>query len=245
MAQLRPILFMGLLVLSYLMWVEWQKDYGPQPQPQTQSQPVAQVSNTPSADIPLASSQQDSSIPTAGDVPDVNTDVAGMEPATESPVVMQSGGDILTVTTDVLKIGIDLVGGTMVSAKLLDYPVKQEVSEIKVNLLNESGPEMFIAQSGLLSRGAAPNHTSNYQSERMEYTLGQSAEEIRVPLTWVDDSGIQVTKTFIFKRGKYDVTVRHTLSNESNQTWSGTNSLNGIVRAPGPTHRCCWNPFMP
>ena len=31
MANLRPILFMGLLVISYLMWVEWQKDYGPQP----------------------------------------------------------------------------------------------------------------------------------------------------------------------------------------------------------------------
>jgi len=37
MANLRPILFMGLLVLSYLMWVEWQKDYGPKPQPQTQN----------------------------------------------------------------------------------------------------------------------------------------------------------------------------------------------------------------
>ncbi len=32
MANLRPMLFMGLLVLSYLMWVEWQKDYGVQPQ---------------------------------------------------------------------------------------------------------------------------------------------------------------------------------------------------------------------
>jgi len=219
MAQLRPILFMGLLVLSYLMWVEWQKDYGPQPQ--SQSQPVTQVSNTPSADIPLASNSQDNSFPTAGDVPEVKADVPGIAPAIDSPAVMQSGSDILTVTTDVLEVGIDLAGGTMVSAKLLDYPVELEVSEIKVSLLNESGPEMFIAQSGLLSREPAPNHTSNYRSERMEYTLGQSAEEIRVPLTWVDDSGVQVTKTFIFKRGKYDVTVRHTLSNESGQTWSG------------------------
>ena len=219
MAQLRPILFMGLLVLSYLMWVEWQKDYGPQPQ--SQSQPVTQISNTPSADIPLASNSQDNSFPTAGDVPEVKADVPGIAPAIDSPAVMQSGSDILTVTTDVLEVGIDLAGGTMVSAKLLDYPVELEVSEIKVSLLNESGPEMFIAQSGLLSREPAPNHTSNYRSERMEYTLGQSAEEIRVPLTWVDDSGVQVTKTFIFKRGKYDVTVRHTLSNESGQTWSG------------------------
>ena len=46
MAQLRPMLFMGLLVLAYMMWVEWQKDYGVQPQTQTttefaQSSPVS------------------------------------------------------------------------------------------------------------------------------------------------------------------------------------------------------------
>jgi YidC/Oxa1 family membrane protein insertase len=221
MAQLRPILFMGLLVLSYLMWVEWQKDYGPQPQ----SQPATQLNDTSSIDRPLASNSQDTTptmgdIP-AGDIPELNTDVTGIAPATDTPAVMQSANEVLTVTTDVMEVGINLAGGTMVSAKLLDYPVDIEVSEIKVNLLNESGPEMFIAQSGLLSRGPAPNHTSNYQSEKTEYTLGQSAEELRVPLTWVDDSGVHVTKTYIFKRGKYDVTVRHTLSNQSSQTWSG------------------------
>jgi YidC/Oxa1 family membrane protein insertase len=74
----------------------------------------------------------------------------------------------------------------------------------------------------LLSRSAAPNHTSTYQADTMFYTLGESADEIRVPLTWTDNSGIQVTKTLIFKRGKYDITVRHTLSNQNDQTWSGS-----------------------
>jgi len=41
MANLRPMLFMGLLVLSYMMWVEWQKDYGVKPQ----SQPATETSN--------------------------------------------------------------------------------------------------------------------------------------------------------------------------------------------------------
>ena len=43
-----------------------------------------------------------------------------------------------------------------------------------------------------------------------------------MPLTWDDDDGIQVTKTFIFKRGEYDIMVRHTLTNQSGQTWSGS-----------------------
>ena len=218
MANLRPMLFMGLLVLSYLMWVEWQKDYGPQPQPQQQSQPAAPATNassgTPSLPVPA-----DPSIPSAGDLP-THEVVTGQDPVTQA--VMTGGSGVLTVTTDVLEVEIDLVGGTMVSSKLLDYPVELEVSEIKVNLLNSAGPEMFIAQSGLLSREAAPNHTSTYSADTMQYTLSDSADEIRVPLTWSDDSGIKVTKTFIFQRGKYDISVRHTLSNHGTQSWSGS-----------------------
>ena len=33
MGNLRPVLIMGLVFLGYLIWVEWQKDYGPAPQP--------------------------------------------------------------------------------------------------------------------------------------------------------------------------------------------------------------------
>jgi len=218
MANLRPMLFMGLLVLSYLMWVEWQKDYGPQPQPQQQSQPATPAASTspgtPSLPVPA-----DASIPSAGDLPTPDAG-SGQEPVTEA--VMTGGSGLVTVTTDVLEVEIDLVGGTVVSAKLLDYPVDLEVPGIKVNLLNSAGPEMFIAQSGLLSRKAAPNHTSTYSTDTMQYALGDSLDEIRVPLTWNDDSGIKVTKTFVFKRGKYDISVRHTLSNQSLQSWSGS-----------------------
>ena len=42
MGNLRPILIMGLLLLAYMTWVEWQKDYGPAPQPPA---PEAQLSD--------------------------------------------------------------------------------------------------------------------------------------------------------------------------------------------------------
>ncbi len=217
MANLRPMLFMGLLVLSYLMWIEWQKDYGPQPQPQ-----AATDLNQTSFDAPPQPALQDNSVPSTGDLPDLDTGTTSLNPDTGSQAIMTGENELLIVTTDVLKVSIDLVGGTVVSASLLDYPVELEVSEIKVDLLNRHGPEMFIAQSGLLSRESAPNHTSNYSADTMRYTLGQSADELRVPLTWEDGSGIRVTKTFIFKRGQYDITVRHTLSNGSGLGWSGS-----------------------
>ena len=217
MANLRPMLFMGLLVLSYLMWVEWQKDYGPQPQSQTATQAAAT-----SFDAPPVPAPQDNALPLAGDLPTAQTGTDSMDQNMVSQAVMTGESGLLTVTTDVLEVGIDLVGGTVVSARLLDYPVELEVSEIKVDLLSRSGPEMFIAQSGLLSREAAPNHTSIYRADTMQYTLGESTDEIRVPLIWDDGNGIRVTKTFIFKRGQYDIAIRHTLSNESGQSWSGS-----------------------
>jgi YidC/Oxa1 family membrane protein insertase len=216
MANLRPILFMGLIVLAYLMWVEWQKDYGVKPQPAPE---VASSSPVASAPLPMP---EDGSLPTASDLPVASAGDAGLGQELASQAVMTSESDLLTVTTDVLEVGIDLVGGTVVSARLLDYPVDLDVSEIKVDMFTRNGPELYIAQSGLLSRGAAPNHTSEYSASIMEYILGQSADELRVPLTWDDGSGIKVTKTFIFKRGQYDIAVRHTLSNQSGQSWSGS-----------------------
>ncbi len=217
MANLRPMLFMGLLVLSYLMWVEWQKDYGAQPQSQTATQAAAT-----SFDAPPVPAPQDNALPLAGDLPAAQTGTDSMNQDMVSQAVMTGESGLLTVTTDVLEVSIDLVGGTVVSARLLDYPVELEVSEIKVDLLSRSGPEMFIAQSGLLSREAAPNHTSIYRADTMHYTLVESTDEIRVPLMWDDGNGIRVTKTFIFKRGQYDIAIRHTLSNESGQSWSGS-----------------------
>jgi len=216
MANLRPMLFMGLLVLSYLMWVEWQKDYGVKPQ----SQPVTEVANTTLDALPVPGTN--ATVPDAGDLPTPDAGLAGSSEEDISQAVMTGSSDLLSVTTDVLDVKIDLVGGTIVSAKLLNYAVDFDVPGIKVDLFKSAGPELFIAQSGLLSRASAPNHTSTYQSDSMSYSLGESADEIRVPLTWTDGTGIQVTKTLIFKRGKYDIGVRHTLSNQSGETWSGS-----------------------
>jgi len=216
MANLRPMLLMGLLVLSYLMWVEWQKDYGPQPQ----SQPAVATAQSEQDSLP-APVPEDGSVPSVGDLPG-SSGSNNIEQDSDTGAVMSGQGELLTVTTDVFEVGIDLNGGTLVTAKLLDYPVELEVPDIKVDLLNESGPEMFIAQSGLLSRDAAPNHTSSYNADTNQYTLGQNADELRVPLTWIDESGVRVTKTFIFNRGKYDIGVRHTVSNESETNWAGS-----------------------
>jgi len=137
-------------------------------------------------------------------------------------VGISSDHPLVSVSTDVLELAIDLVGGTVVDASLSDYPVTQATPNNKVTLFSSKGENLFIAQSGLLSRQPAPNHTSVYQSTSMNYTLAPGADELRVPLTWLDESGISVTKTFIFRRGHYDIEVRHTITNNSGAPWIGS-----------------------
>jgi YidC/Oxa1 family membrane protein insertase len=215
MANLRPVLFITLIFLGYLLYVEWQKDYGPQPQ----ARPVESTVTTIPQEIPV-SDDIPTRVAVPEDLPGVPQEQAPV--ADESQPVMRSGSPLVKVTTDVLEIGIDLVGGTLVSARLLDYPVAQDTPADKVTMFNPSGVNFFIAQSGLLSQAPAPNHTSAYRSARMEYMLPKGADELRVPLTWNDESGVSVTKTYIFDRGRYDIDVRHTLINNSSENWLGS-----------------------
>jgi YidC/Oxa1 family membrane protein insertase len=219
MGNLRPALAIGLVFLAYMLWVEWQKDYGPQPAP---AEPT-QISDASGQSVPSVPAQMAEDLPSPGEAESAGRQKPGEGvPTIESPAVMTGESHFVRVVTDVLEAEIDLVGGTVVSASLLNYPIVLEEPDNKVNLLSRHGDNMFIAQSGLLSNQAAPNHTSQYNSDRMEYELAEGAQEIRVPLTWQSEDGVQVTKTFIFQRNQYDITVRHQLENRSAEPWSGS-----------------------
>ena len=217
MGNLRPVLLMGLVFLAYLLWVEWQKDYGA---------PPPTTINTPSASSTTPQSVADPAIPSAADLPvagdslqSVGADQSGV-PSLETPAPAATT-QVITVTTDVLEVEIDLVGGTLVTSRLLNYPLEQKKPDVKVSLLTRQGNELFIAQSGLLSLQSAPNHTSQYSAERMSYTLG-SNDRIEIPLVWASEDGLQVTKTIVFERGSYQVEVRHELTNRGVQPWVGS-----------------------
>ena len=217
MGNLRPVLLMGLVFLAYLMWVEWQKDYSPktvpaaiQTAPETQGQSIPTVPDGQAADLPEPG---ETGLTT-------QADDQGL-PVIKAPASMAGESPAISITTDVLGIEIDLVGGSVVSSQLLNYPEVLKEPDKKVNLLQRNGENMFIAQSGLLSHQSAPNHTSTYSSEQRVYELAEGADELRVPLTWESEDGVRVTKTFIFQRGRYDITVRHQLENGGSEPWLG------------------------
>lgn len=229
MSNLRPVLLISLVFLGYLLWVEWQKDYGPQPQA-TAAAPAGDAANgipaAPSGgDLPAANPAQASAtdVPTQPVAPTATTaddsDIPGARPKP------QADRPLVTVTTDVLLLEIDPVGGTVVTSRLLTYPVNLDNPEVKVELLSQGPGRFHVAQSGLLSQQEAPNHTTTYRVDQRDFELAPGQDTLEVPFSWVGEDGTEVRKTFTLKRGEYDIAVRHELRNGGDAPWTGSRYL--------------------
>jgi len=93
---------------------------------------------------------------------------------------------------------------------------------------------LFLAQSGLIAGdgdNAAPNHYTLFNIEQQSHTLPLGQDALAVPLTWTGNDGLKVTKTFVFKRGRYDITVTQEIQNNTGQAWSGR-QYSQLLRLP-------------
>jgi YidC/Oxa1 family membrane protein insertase len=146
------------------------------------------------------------------------------EPAPPPPAVAAAApGELIRVRTDVLDLRIDSQGGDLVRADLLDYPVDKDRPEPVVRLLDDSGPERWVFQTGVLSAvgGAEPNHRATFRSASNDYTLAPGQEELVVTLDWVGDAPFSARKTYTFRRGHYDIGLTLTVTPNPGGSWRG------------------------
>lgn len=209
MDNTRLFLVIALTFVVLLLWQAWEQDYG------TRRAPAATTAAPESAPLPPQ------------DVPSTQTPASGpaatAENAPPADVARDDGlksAGRLHVLTDVYSIEIDLLGGDLRKVDLRQYPVKVDRPDEPFRLMKDDPGRIFIAQSGLLAARAAPDHHAIYQTSAPEYRLDE-ADELRVPLTWVSDDGVRVTKTYVLRRGSYEITVDHTIENRSGEEWRG------------------------
>ena len=156
----------------------------------------------------------------------------GPLPGDESATPEGQAG-LITVRTDVLELQISTRGGTFVRATLLDYPIHKDEPDKLVQLLSPERSNLGLIRTGLRSAtGASADQDTLFSSPRSEYVLGD-AEELAVPLTWTDESGVTVEKTFHFTRGSYAIDVEQTLINNSGQPWRGDQYTQLLRRSKG------------
>ncbi len=206
----RLILFMALAFILFLTWEAWQEDYGPQPVVSNAVESVTPAMEAPK-DVPVAQQTLSETVANA-DTPDAPA-ATGMEASSESQRIR--------VTTDTLDLIIDTRGGDIRQADLLKYPAASDKPDEPFRLMRDSLPNLFVAQSGLLSNNNAPDHYAIFTAEKTDYQLKPGQDELRIPLIWQDDTGIKVTKTLVFKRGTHVIDVEHKIENGSAEAWQG------------------------
>ncbi|HAT1515108.1 membrane protein insertase YidC [Morganella morganii] len=124
----------------------------------------------------------------------------------------------ITVKTDVLSLNINLRGGDIDEADLLAYPATLKSAD-PFRLLETTPEFAYQAISGLTGVNG-PDNPNNYKdrplytTERDTFVLPEGQDELRVPLTFVQD-GVTYVKTYILKRKDYAISVDYTIKNDT------------------------------
>jgi YidC/Oxa1 family membrane protein insertase len=203
-------------IFAFLAWITyqtWVQDYGPKP-----VAPVAEQAGEALTAPGITAADEE--LPAIADVAQADAlpgvaEVAADRAATPS-------APTITVSTDVFEIVISTAGGTLQGATLKGYPVAKDQPDTLVRLLATDGREYSLIESGVRAAGGAAEatHLVSFEAARYSYELGD-AEELIVPLTWQDESGVTVEKRYRFTRGSYIVGLEQIVSNGSATPWRG------------------------
>ena len=207
----RTILIVALAIVSYVMVLNWNQDYGQAALPTQNVAANTQTSGLP--DAPVGNNAAASA-----DVPSANADTSA--PA-EMPVATSK--DLIRVKTDVLELAIDPQGGDIAQLMLPLYPRRQDHPEIPFQLFDNGGERTYLAQSGLTGvdgPDARPTGRPVYSTEQKTYQLAEGQNQLNVDLKF-SDAGVNYIKRFTFTRGLYDLKVTYLIDNSSEKAWTG------------------------
>ncbi|WP_418113676.1 membrane protein insertase YidC [Vibrio scophthalmi] len=182
----RNILLIALALVSFLLYQQWNVAKNPAPQAIEQAQS--------SSSLPAPSFADE------------------LDPAPSQ----QAAAKIITVTTDVLTLSIDAVGGDVVQADLNQYSAELDSPERFELLKNEPGHQ-FIAQSGLVGPQGIDLSSTNrpaYTVSADSFKLTDGVDELRIPMTF-SANGLDYVKTYVLERGSYAVNVEYDVVNNS------------------------------
>lgn len=226
----RSILLIALLLVSYLVWNQWQQDY---------ARPAASAAGettlpAPPADGSPAAAAASNEVPSAMATSATNA----AAPAAVPGATPDGKGELVEISNDVLKLWIDTRGATVVRADLLAYPQQPKDYAHPVRLLDDSADHFFVAQSGLASAAEsakAASHQDPFTAEQKSYALAPEQGRLEVPFTWTDPaSGLTVRKVFVLERGSYVLATRQEIKNDGSAAWQG-NAYRQLQRVIPPS----------
>lgn len=207
----KNMLLMALFFLGFLLYMQWQQDYAPKPIIK-ENQQTQDVSNA----LDVIDNKQTEQT-RAQDIPEISQTAALKTEAEPVEHKTRPTGTIITVETNVLKLKIDTLGGSIVYAELLKYPVKKHAKD-NIILLNQDPHTAYYAQSGLISAQQSFVHTDTYHAEKTNYQVSDG--NIKIPLS-LEKEGVKLVKTYVIDANSYEIKLIDTVQNNSNSNWLG------------------------
>ncbi len=221
MDHTRNAFLAGLALVSYLMLLAWNEDY-PQQAPQNAEISSVPVQNT--LDLPQAVNSTQ-----VEDLPQIQN-------ASGSSVAqtISTNNALISISTPVHQVNIDLLGGDIVSVALPKFPTSLDTLNDPFILLRNDNGGVYVSRSGLIGENG-PDASSTgrplYQSQQSNYS--SDSEELIVDLLFTDPSNIEITKRFTFSADDYLIKVQYLINNQSQNLWSA-NFFGDIKRDASP-----------
>jgi YidC/Oxa1 family membrane protein insertase len=181
-----------LVIFSFsllMLWEAWEKERRPKPPP-----PAATAQEA----VPAPAK------PAAADAP-------AAKPSAAVPGVEAAKGETVRVANDLIVAEIDTLGATLKRVELLRHKDSKDLSK---NLVLFGPQHQYEAQSGLAGEGG-PNHRTLWRAEPGERTLQPGGDEVSVQLVATGKDGLEVHKTYTFKRNSYVIDVALEVRNPS------------------------------
>ncbi|MDP8078931.1 membrane protein insertase YidC [Phocoenobacter skyensis] len=185
----RSLLVIGLFLVSFLIFTQWQADHNP---------------------VQLPVEQKTTATNASSDVPASSQSVTTINQTTTT-------GKTIIVENDVLRLVIDTLGGDVVESDLLKHNATLD-SKQPFKLLENNAKTVYVAQSGLVGKNGIDSKLARpqYQVTADKFVLAEGQDSLMVPLHF-EKEGVTYTKQFILKRGSYDIGVDFVIKNQSAQ----------------------------
>ncbi|MBL4772201.1 MAG: membrane protein insertase YidC [Alcanivoracaceae bacterium] len=208
----KNMLLIALIFLGFLLYMEWQQDYAPKQILKTVSEQNLQSNqqNIQNSDDGVPQQQ----LKTTDDIPEISNQISKQIQEKE---IQRQSGSIVTVISNVLKLKIDTVGGSIIYAELLNYPIRKNSKE-NIVLMNQESEKAYFAQSGMLSSQQQFVHTELYQAEQNNYEIKSGT--IDIPLV-IEKNGIKLTKVYTITADSYLIQLTDKIQNNTNTIWQG------------------------
>ncbi|MYM95073.1 membrane protein insertase YidC [Duganella vulcania] len=193
----RTILWIVFAVSLVVLWNNWMVSTGKPSMFAPAPAQTAKAAEAKKSELPAASA----------------TAAAGAAALPGAPAAAEPfKSERITVTTDLFRVDVDTLGGTIKRLELLKFKDGVDPTKNQVLFDVDAGTgKTYLAQTGLIGAPGLPNHQTGFVAKPGPRMLGDG-NQVQLVLE-AESAGVKLTKTFTFKRGDYTIDVRHDVTN--------------------------------